>query len=75
MQQFGPTSTPMLCWLVGLLTDAQLVSFSISAYTASICVFSPVVILALEADNLSDAFSHGNGLVIGLIVGGGTSAT
>lgn len=67
---FGPTSTPMLCWVVGLLTEAHVVSFSISAYVANILLFSPLVVLALEADNLSDAFSNGDGLTIGLIVGG-----
>lgn len=70
LSMFGPTSTPMLVWVVGLLTEAEFIPFTISAYAANVIVFSPMCVLGLLADNLSDAFSSGDVVSIVVIVSG-----
>ena len=60
----------MLVWVVGLLTEAEFIPFTISAYAANVIVFSPMCVLGLLADNLSDAFSSGDVVSIVVIVSG-----
>ena len=67
VMQWGPTSTPMLVWVVGLLTEAEFVTFTISAGIANLIVFTPLCVLGLLADNLGDAFSHGDGISIAIL--------
>merc|ERR1712166_1021072 len=67
LTMWGPTSTPMLVWVIGLLTEAEFLTFTISAGIANLIVFAPLCVLGLLADNLGDAFSHGDGISIAIL--------
>ena len=57
----------MLVWVIGLLTEAEFLTFTISAGIANLIVFAPLCVLGLLADNLGDAFSHGDGVSIAIL--------
>lgn len=70
LAMFAPLPTPLLVGVVGLLTEAELLSFTASASCANLLLFTPPVILGLVAGNLSDAFSDGDWITASVIICG-----